>query len=104
MNAIVPASDLRKIEQAEQLFRGFFGRKPTDSEIVQVCFPDRPETCLVIGELDGLMYKTKYDAKPFMHRMGEESGDRPLLVVSSDGRQLYVLRGAYRFTSRGFVD
>lgn len=104
MNAIVPAKDLQQIEQADRLFRGFFGRAPSDGELIQVSFPARPETCLVIGELDAVMYKTKYDSKPFMHRMGEESGDRPLLVVSSDGRQLYALRGAYRFTSRGFVD
>jgi hypothetical protein len=104
MNAIVPAHDLEQVEKADRLFRSFFGRAPNDREIINLTFPASPQTCLVIGEVDGLMYRTKYDSKPFFHRMGEKTGNRPLLVVTADGDQFYALKGAYKFTKRGFED
>lgn len=91
-------------EAAEKLFESFHGRKPGPADIVEITFPAEPEICLVIGELDRLSYYTKEDKDPFMHKMGEVSGNRPLLVCTSDGKQIYILKGGYRFTSRGFID
>lgn len=92
-----------KITCAAKLFKSFHGRAPDDNEIVAVELPSH-EIGLVIGEVDGIMYKTKEDDKPFLHRFGEKSGNRPLLVVTSDGTQAFILKGGYRFTSRGFID
>jgi hypothetical protein len=92
------------VANATKLFRSFFGRNPSPEEIVDLCFPNKPEPGLVVGKIVGIMYRTKYDSKPFWHEFGEESGNRPLLVVTSDGSQFYPLRGAYRFTARGFID
>ena len=88
------------VVKAQQLFRKFFGRDAEDDEIADIATKE-PETVLVIGELDGIIYRSETDDKPFIHRF--KSSDRPLLCVSSDGRQIYVLKGAYRFTERGFV-
>lgn len=85
---------------AERRFRAFFNRDPKKEEIVTVA-TENPEDVLVIGELDSVIYRTEGEKKPLIHRF--KSSDRPLLLVSSDGRQIYVLKGAYRFTDRGFV-
>jgi hypothetical protein len=61
-----------------------------------------PETVFVLGELDSIIYRTETSAKPFIHRF--KKSDRPFLLVTFDGRQIYVLKGAYRFTAdRGFI-
>lgn len=88
------------IVKAQQLFRKFFGRDADENEIVDVAMRNA-ETILVIGELDGVIYRSETDAQPLIHRF--KKSDRPLLCVSFDGRQIYVLKGAYRFTERGFV-
>ena len=86
--------------KAQQLFRRFFGRDPDRDEIVEVATQE-PEVCLVIGELDGVIYRTEQSKEPLIHRF--KKSDRPLFLVSFDGRQIYVLKGAYRFTERGLV-
>jgi len=86
--------------RAQQLFRRFFKRDAEDDEVFDIVL-NEPETVLVVGELDGLIYRSETDKQPLIHRF--KKSDRPLLLVSFDGRRIYVLRGAYRFTERGFV-
>lgn len=88
------------IVKAQQLFKRYFGRDADENEIVDIATKE-PETVLVIGELDGLIYRAETETKPYIHRF--KSSDRPLLCISSDGRQIYILKGGYRFTERGFV-
>lgn len=52
---------------------------------------------LVIGELVDLTYEA--NGVEFKHRYST----RPLLVVSSDGRQTFIVKGRCRFTDRGFI-
>jgi hypothetical protein len=85
--------------QAVRLFKRFFDREPEHDEIVSVVMR-RPTTALVIGELDSVIYRTEGEAKPMFHRF--KKNDRPLLLVSSDGRQIYTIKGSYRFTEKGF--
>ena len=85
---------------AERLFREFHGREPTQDDIARIDMRG-PETVLVIGELDGLIYRAEDSAEPYIHRF--KKSDRPLLLCSSDGRQLYILKGGYRFTDRGII-
>lgn len=85
---------------AQRLFLKFFRRHALDGEIVNIAMRE-PETAIVIGELDGIIYRSETDRKPLIHRF--KASDRPLLLVSSDGRQIYTLKGVYRFTERGFI-
>lgn len=85
---------------AAQLFEDFFGRPPQEDDIVTLDMRG-PENALVIGQLDGVVYKTSDSDSPYFHRF--KKSDRPLLAVSADGRQIYILKGGYRFTEKGFV-
>jgi hypothetical protein len=84
-------------DDAVKRFRAYHGRAPKDGEILDLEF--EPVTALVIGECDGIMYRTKESKKPWLHRFDV----RPLLLASSDGHQVYVVKGRYRFTARGIV-
>lgn len=86
--------------QAARLFRHFFDREPREDEIVAVA-TDEPDDALVIGALDGISYISETDELPLFHQF--KKSDRPLLLVSSDGRQIYILKGGYRFTEKGFI-
>lgn len=88
-------------EQAAKLFRDFHGREPDDTDIVTVAL-DKPTAAMVVGEFEGVIYRALGDGKRYIHQF--EKHARPVLLISSDGRQLYALAGAYRFTERGFVD
>lgn len=85
--------------RAAKLFKSFFGRKPRLDEVRRIKGTD--DTVMLVGELDGIIYRIDGERQPLIHRF--TSTDRPLLFVSSDGRQLYSVRGRYRFTDRGFV-
>lgn len=79
--------------------------KGHDAEVIgTVDIPELPAAVGAIGELDGVLYTTVRDGKveKYIHRF--RAKDRPLLCVSPDGRQLYVIGGAYVFTERGIVD
>lgn len=84
---------------AQRLFRAFHRRAPQSGEIVEIGMPGKSEA-LVIGRLDGVMYSVKGKKKGFVH---EFEGRKPTLLVSSDGKQMFVLSGSGKFTGRGFV-
>jgi hypothetical protein len=86
-------------DAATKRFKAFFRRKPKRGEIGELDL--EPDIVLVVGELDGVMYKAIGEEKSSLHRFNKN--DRPLLCVSSDGRQLYAIKGSYRFTDRGFI-
>lgn len=90
---------MNRVAQAVRLFVSFFERQPKKGEIVNV--RAQSETCIVVGQLDGLIYRVDFQEEPFIHRF--KKSDRPLLAVSSDGRQAFILMGGYRFSDRGFV-
>jgi hypothetical protein len=91
---------LSLFDRANDLFRRFHGHapeKPSDTPTISI-----PETqAVLVGELVAVVYKTREHKRAFFHRFTVKS--RPLLLVSSDGTQAYIVRGRYRFTSRGFV-
>lgn len=89
----------REIDQAGKLFAGFFDREPRDGEIAEIVRDT--DTAIAIGKITAIMYNIEGEEKAFFHRF--KKSDRPLLFVSSDGRQIYVLKGGYRFTQRGFI-
>lgn len=97
----IPAqkSELRR---AAKLYADFSGH--TDLKAQKINVPGMPKTMLAIGYIDGVMYSTVRDgvAEKYVHHFARNS--RPLFTVSPDGKQLFMLGGAYNFTERGIVD
>ena len=90
-----------KISQAIKLFQDFTGHDPQYIDTVRMPVHS---VAMAVGHCIGIMYETVRDGKRerYIHRF--KKGCRPVLSVSSDGKQLYLLAGAYTFTERGIVD
>ena len=90
-----------KIAAAAELFEAFTGHVPESVETVEV--PNK-EVALIIGHCDGVMYEAVRDGEveKYTHEFKDDA--RPVLAVSFDGQQLYILAGEYQFTDRGIVD
>lgn len=96
------AALLSERERAEDLFERFTGH---DAEpIARVRLPPLPEHMAVIGELDGVLYTTTRDGREEKYIHEFRKRDKPLLCVSPDGEQLFIVAGRYVFTERGIVD
>lgn len=91
----------KRIEKAIKLFQDFTGHDPEYIDKVKLPVHD---TALAIGHCDGILYSTVRDGRKekYIHKF--KPGSRPVLAVSFDGKQLYLLAGAYKFTDRGIVD
>lgn len=89
------------MEKAYKLFKRFHRREPASGEIMLLEFPKDAIDVLQMGAVYGIIYKTKEEPKPFLHKFNKHN--RPLLFASSDGKQLYILKGGYRLTERGIV-
>jgi len=97
----VHKNSVENYADAAALFAKFHGREPKDGEIVAMS-AIAAQPLAVVGELKGLIYKARGDGKDYIHRF--KAKDRPVLAVTPDGSQAFILAGGYRFTSRGFVD
>lgn len=98
-----PADSVKaEIRRAVEKFSGFKGEQPKRLDKVQL--PDPPRVLLTMGECIGIMYRTRRDGRTDSYRHLFRKGSRPTLAVSSDGKNLYLLGGAYRVTDRGIED
>jgi len=90
------------LENAAALYSDFTGH--VARVVARIEKPVYPDAVVVIGECDGILYTTVRDGETesYIHRFRKKS--RPLLCVNQDGKTLYLLGGAYRFTERGIVD
>lgn len=97
--AFSTSSDVRR---AASLFERFTGHEA--ERLGRIKVPPVPKAGAVIGTCDGLLYTTVRDGvkEKYIHQF--KAADRPLFVVSPDGRQLFLLEGRYDFTERGIVD
>ena len=88
----------KKINAAIDLFENFTGEKPEYLDRINLPVDT---VAMAIGHCDGVMYQTVRDGKTekYIHKF--KKGSRPVLAVSSDGKQLYILGGDYHFTERG---
>jgi len=109
MNPVPPSSRAgmtkstrTQIEQARDLYERFSGHNAV--ELGSVKIPPLPAVGVAIGEVDGILYSTIRDGvlEKYIHKF--RKSDRPLFVVSPDGKVLYLLGGNYNFTERGIVD
>lgn len=90
------------MRQANKLYEGFTGEKLSGGK--KVSRPKIPAVLVNMGKIDGVMYSAMRDGKVqrFVHEF--KSKARPTFAVSPDGKQLFMLGGAYNFTERGIVD
>jgi len=98
-----PAVSLdRQVKDAVERYAGFRGAKP--ESVSKVRMRDQPRVLLTVGECLGILYRTDRDGvvDNYIHRFKKHA--RPTLCCTSDGRQLYMLGGAYKMTERGIVD
>lgn len=91
----------KKINAAVSLYQKFTGHIP---EFIDKVTLKVDNVAFAIGYCDGIMYETIRDGKRenYIHKF--RKGSRPVLASSSDGKQLYLLAGAYKFTERGIED
>jgi hypothetical protein len=62
------------------------------------------KTGLIVGELDLLGYRATRDGKSERYGHHFKKNSRPLLAVTSDGKQLHIVGGRYEFTEAGIED
>jgi hypothetical protein len=91
------------ILQARRVYQDFTGHTG-EFDRVKVRLPDMPKALAVIGECTGILYDTVRDGEleKYIHRFRKSS--RPLMCVSPDGLQIYLVGGNFKFTDRGIVD
>jgi hypothetical protein len=91
----------KKIQAAVSLYQKFSGHTP---EFIDKVTLKVDTVAFAIGYVDAVMYETVRDGEVenYIHKF--RKGSRPVLASSSDGKQLYMLAGAYKFTDRGIVD
>lgn len=90
-----------KAARAATLFENFTGHP---GEVIGRVDIPADDVLTVFGECEAIAYSTTRDGikESYQHEFRKRS--RPLIAVSSDGRRLYLLAGAYEFTSHGIED
>jgi hypothetical protein len=62
------------------------------------------KTGLIIGEVELIGYRAKRDGETARYGHHFKKASRPLLAVTSDGKQLHIVGGQYEFTEAGIED
>lgn len=92
----------QKVKQAARLFTNFTGMK---GEVVgQEDVPPVDDVMVVVGICEAIAYQATRDGETASYQHEFAPNARPALAVSHDGRRLYLLAGAYEFTSHGIED
>lgn len=90
-----------KVKRALRIFEDFTGAGCKVLGAVEVPADD---VMVTIGNVEAIAYNTIRDGKRQSYQHEFKPSSRPVLAVSHDGRRLYLLAGAYRFTDRGIED
>lgn len=89
-----------KLEPARELFERFHSFA-ANRNFRQSCRRVMPKVLVNLGELRGLIYRSDKEQcgrpRTFIHFMENP----PLLASDAEGKQLYIVGGNYRVTSRG---
>lgn len=95
-------SKRKDVRQAASLYERFTGHEAESYGTVSV--PAMPKVGAAVGVVDFVGYTAVRDGvrEEYIHHFNAK--DKPLLVVSPDGRSLHLVGGGYRFTERGIVD
>ncbi|NBU60380.1 MAG: hypothetical protein EBS27_01200 [Actinobacteria bacterium] len=99
---VVSYADRDAISRAADLYERFSGHEA--EAIGKVRVNPMPKVGVAIGEVDGILYTTVRDGvlEKYIHKF--RKADKPLFVVSPDGKSLHLVGGNYTFTERGIVD
>lgn len=89
----------RIMERARRLFVAFHDFEPDQKGDIVAIDMKNPEVTLLVGQVLYIGY-IDLTGEKYMHKF---TTNRPLLYASSDGRQLYIGKGRYRFTERGIT-
>ncbi|RJP44502.1 hypothetical protein C4587_01825 [Candidatus Parcubacteria bacterium] len=89
----------KRLRDGKRLFKNFHGMEVDSVDTIR--FPDH-DTLVLVGDVTAISYIAHDDGKEYEHVFRESSA--PVLAVSSDGKQLFIIKGRYRFTSRGITD
>jgi hypothetical protein len=96
------SSEAEQLAQARKRFEEFHERAPRGAnDIVKIGGLVVPTLGLAVGRFSAITYQAVGDGHVYTHEFNRNC--RPLIFVNSDGRQIYILEGGYRFTSRGFI-
>lgn len=87
-----------EVNKAARLFRAFHKRAPRKGDIIQISQKE-PMAALAVGQFFAISYIA--GGKKYFHKFNRHN--RPLVFVSSDGKQILILKGVSRFTGRGFI-
>lgn len=92
----------KAIKQATVKYQDFHGEEPTSVHKMRI--GATPKVLYTLGDLHSVTYVADRDGRRnlFVHKFKVKN--RPLLTVTKDGRQLYMLGGAYSVTDRGIED
>jgi hypothetical protein len=95
-------NEAQQMAEARARFRAFHERDARGlNDIVNIGGLRVPTLGLAVGQFYAITYKAVGDGKVYTHEFSPKR--RPLIFVNSDGRQIYILEGGYRFTDRGFI-
>lgn len=92
----------KKIKQAARLFTDFTGMQGEVVDEEEV--PPVDDVMVVVGICEAIAYTATRDGETASYQHEFSPNARPALAVSHDGRRLYLLAGAYEFTSHGIED
>lgn len=91
-----------QLAEARRRFEEFHERPAQGvNDIVNIGGLTVPTLGLAVGDFYAITYRAVGDGHLYTHQFG--SKNRPLVYVNSDGRQVYILGGEYKFTERGFI-
>jgi hypothetical protein len=91
-----------ELDSAAEKLENFTGHKVGHLESAYSRSPQK--TGLIIGELDLVGYRATRDGKSERYGHHFKKHSRPLLAVTSDGKQLHIVGGQYEFTEAGIED
>lgn len=91
-----------ELDEASKKLEDFSGHPVAHLESAYSRSPQK--TGLIIGELDLVGYRATRDGKSERYGHHFKKNSRPLLAVTSDGKQLHIVGGQYEFTEAGIED
>lgn len=89
---------------AAKLFEDFTGHPADQSRKVAFRELKDGEQLVYVGRVCAIAYEATRDGDTEVFEHEFRASSRPVLAASSDGRRLYLLAGAYKFTHRGIED
>lgn len=104
-NPHVKANPIREhshaLAKGVALYRGFVGRAPAKAKMISF---DPPGALVAIGRVSVIQYVAERDGRMYEFRHPFKVSSRPHLAVTPDGSQAFMLGGAWKFSTDGFID